>query len=428
MPRKPTNTRARVGYPIASCSVTTQPGRIERRELVTWLTLAGVGLTLTWLAVHGGAHLGTASAPFLGHYRFHLGPGSLLAPAVALVVLVAAARGLLDGLRWRHVLAFGYVAGFAWAIGLALVDGAGGLTRSLTFTDDSTGVGHPPGPLLLLGWLREAGLPDLAIGALLTAVGTLTVPVVLVAVRGSCGDAAARAFVPVLVLAPYAVWTAVSLDAIVALLGATGVMLGERGSKHIRTGWRAAGLTLAAGLVLGVAALFSYSVPWLGLSVVCLYFARRRPMLHLASGLGALIPVLLATWAGFNWFDGLVTAQADFAARIEPHRSALWWSGISLVVLLLAAGPALVASVRKLRNTPGWPFLIGALVAILFSVFAGFARGGVEHAWLPFFPWLLVAATAPERPAGAPVHPPLLLVTAGALTAIVIEAALATPW
>jgi hypothetical protein len=33
---------------------------------------------------------------------------------------------------------------------------------------------------------------------------------------------------------------------------------------------------LAAGLLTGVAALFSYSAPWLGLSIVFIYFARRR--------------------------------------------------------------------------------------------------------------------------------------------------------
>ncbi|WP_018350706.1 hypothetical protein [Longispora albida] len=402
--------------------------RIERRELAAWLALACLGLGLTALAVHSGAQLGTASAPFLGFYRFQLGWTSLAAPVVALAVLAVAWRGLLATARWGHVLAASYAAALAWALALAIVDGADGLTRALTTPDDSAGAGHPPGPQLLLGWLREAGLQNLTIGVVLTALSVLTVPIVLIAVRGSCGDGAARAFAPVLILAPYAVWVAVSLDGIVALLGAAGVMLGERGSKHIRRGWRAFGLALAAGAVLGVAALFSYSVPWLGLSVICLYFARRRPMLHLATGLGALAPVLVATLAGFNWFDGLLTARDDFAARVEPHRSALWWAGISLVALLLAAGPALIASVRKLRNTPGWPFLVGAAVAIVFSVVAGFARGGVEHAWLPFFPWLLVAATAPEEQGGEPVGSPLLLVAGGAVTALVIEAVLSTPW
>jgi len=96
--------------------------------------------------------------------------------------------------------------------------------------------------------------------------------------------------------------------------------------------------------------------------------------------------------------------------------------------LLLATGPPLVASVRKLRNTPGWPFLVGAATAVLASILAGIARGGVEHAWLPFFPWLTVAAVAPESQGGEPVPAPLFLVGVGAVAAVVIQAVLATPW
>jgi hypothetical protein len=126
--------------------------------------------------------------------------------------------------------------------------------------------------------------------------------------------------------------------------------------------------------------------------------------------------------------DGLLTAQADYATRIVPYRSPWWWTALSLVVLLLATGPALVASLRKVRNTPGWPFLVGAATAVAFSLVAGLARGGVEHAWLPFFPWLTVAAVAPERQGGELPPSPLLLAGAGAVIAIVIEAVLDSPW
>jgi hypothetical protein len=129
---------------------------------------------------------------------------------------------------------------------------------------------------------------------------------------------------------------------------------------------------------------------------------------------------------GFGWVDGLLAALDDFANRVEPHRSALWWSAISLVALMLATGPPLYASLRKVRNTPGWPFLVGAAAAVLFSLSAGLARGGVEYAWLPFFSWLTVAAVAPERQAGSPVPSPLALVAVGALTAVVVRAALRT--
>ncbi|GII21720.1 hypothetical protein Pme01_13170 [Planosporangium mesophilum] len=427
------------------------------RDALGWLVLTVAGLALTALAVRAGAQLGTASAPFLGRYRLQLGPASLLAPAVAAVVLVLGARGWLDRLPWRLVLVWSYLTALAWALALAVADGESGLTRALSSPDEysadlaavgDTPVdfvrhfteragelsvaarGHPPGPVILLWALHRIGISDnLALGLLITALGTVTVPLVLAAVSGTCGELTARRYLPVLVLAPYAVWTAVSLDGIVAMLGAAMIAAGVRASAPGRTGRRAAAWAGVAGLLAGVAALFSYSVPWLGLALILLYFARRRPFLNLASGIGVLIPVLATSYLlGFSWASGLGVAQHDWTSRVVPHRSALWWSGISLVALLLAVGPPLLASLRKVRNTPAWPFLVGAGVAVLFSVLAGLARGGVEHAWLPFFPWLTVAAVAPERQAGTPVPAPLALTALGAVVAVVIEAVLATPW
>lgn len=458
-PRTPSQYRGdrQPGRPIAWSAVHDLRRRdVQRRDVVGWLLFSLGGLVMTWLVVRSGARLGTASAPFLGSYRMAFGPAGLLAPGVAAAVLVAAARGWFERARWPAVLAAGYGALLAWALALALVDGTGGLTRALLagdgyltdvsdvgddplgylarFTDSTAGHsdstrGHPPGPVLLLWAAQRAGITGpLMLGVVVTAVGALTAPLVLVAVRGVCGIGAARRYLPVVALAPYAVWLAVSIDAVVAALGAAMVAAGVHASAPKRRGWSAAAWAVACGVLLGVAAMFSYAAPWLGLSVVCLYFARRRPFLNVATGLGVLLPVLGAELAGFGWADGLLSARLDYATRIGPHRSYLWWSGISLVALLLATGPALVASLRKLRNTPGWPFLVGAAAAVLFSLLAGFGRGGVEHAWLAFFPWLTVAAVAPERQGGPPPDVPLALVTAGAVTAVVIEAVLLTAW
>jgi hypothetical protein len=428
----------------------------QQRDLLIWLLLGAVGLAVTALAVQGGAPLGTRSAPFLGSYRFNLGFASVLAPAWATLVIVTARYGRVERLPWRVMLASAWVVSLIWSLALALVDGAAGLTRSLQSTDNylsdvpavgdsaltflrtftatsaqhSTAArGHPPGPVLLLWALHKAGLTDrLSLGLLICAVGALSAPLTLSAMRGVCGEVAARRYAPVLVLAAYAVWVAVSVDAVVAVLGAAMVAMGVRASDPARTGWRAGGWALASGITLGVAALFSYAAPWLGLSVVCLYFARRRAFLNVATGLGALIPVLIAEKLGFSWIEGLLVARADYAARVEPHRSAAWWSGISLVVLILACGPPLVRSARRLRNTPGWPFLVGAGMAVAFSVLFGLARGGAEAAWLPFFPWLTVAAVAPNEQAGPTPPSPLLLVAVGSVVAVVVEAVLATPW
>jgi len=435
----------------------TRPRRVPVRgltDLAGWCLLAGAGVGLTALAVHGGARLGTASAPFLGHYRIQVSPLSLLAPAVALVFL--AAWRWLRQLRWSVLLIVSYVIGFAWALALALVDGTAGLTRSLldpsnyapdvamvadrpgryiaTYTADIAGHslaarGHPPGAVLLLWAFERAGVRDqLTLSLFITALGVLTVPFVLYCVRSVCGEVTARRYAPVLVLAPYAIWVAVSMDGVVAMLGAAMCAAGVFASAHHRHGVVAAAWSVVTGVMIGFAAMFSYAVVWLGLSVVLLYFARRRPFLNIGTGIGALAPVLFANHLGFGWLTGLISANSDFAARIEPFRSAPWWAVLSIVALVLAAGPPLYASARKIRNTPAWPFLVGAATAVLFSVFAGLARGGVEAAWLPFFPWLTVAAVAPEKQAGDPPPMPWPLVVGGVLTAVVIEALLATPW
>lgn len=428
----------------------------ERRDALRWVVLGLLGLALAALAVQLDARLGTASAPFLGRYKIRVGPGSALAPLVAAAVLWSASRGAIQRRSWRKIQLFGYIAGLTWAIALALVDGWSGLTKALGspeeylgdvrqvgddplaylrhFTADAAAHsvasrGHPPGPVVFLWLADRIGVDNhVVLGFLITALSALTIPLVLSAVRDSVGEAAARRYLPVLVLAPYAIWVAVSLDGLVATLGAAAIVAGLRASRTRVRGWAAAGWALTAGLLIGMAALFSYSAPWLGLSIVCVYFARRRAFLNVVTGLGALVPVLGAQLLGFGWADGLVAAETDYASRVAPYRSVLWWSAISVVVLLLATGPAIVASARKLRNTAAWPFLVGAGAAVVFSIAAGLARGGVEHAWLPFFPWLTVAAVAPEKPAGELPPTPLLLTAVGAASAIVIEALLITPW
>lgn len=424
-------------------------------DLAGWAVAATAGLALAAIAVHSGAKLGTAAAPFLGRYRWHLTAASALAPAVATLVVLATVRRWTERLNWPTLLAAGYAAALAWTMSLTVIDGRNGFTRGLNGprgylsdldkigdhpwdflrTFPASGVdyspaarGHPPGPVLLLWALHRIGLTGLTLGVFLTAIGMLTVPLVLTAVRDSAGETAARRYAPVLCLAPSAIWAAASMDAVVALLGAMLIGAGVRASRRQSHGWSAARWAALAGLITGMAALFSYAIGWLGLSLVLLYFARRRPFLNIATGVSALVPVVAAQILGFGWVDGLLAAHVDYGLRTVPYRSVVWCSVLSVAVLLLVAGPPVWASARKIRNTPGWPFLVGAGSAVVFSVLAGLALGGAEQAWLPFFPWLTIAAVAPERPGGTQATQPLLLTATGALTALVLSAVIARPW
>lgn len=424
----------------------------EVRDALRWTLAVTVGLLLTAVFVALDLRLGTASAPFTGAYRSKLRIGSVLAPAVAAAVLLAVARGVHERLTWRAVLFGGYLAAAGWALALALVDGGNGLASPVTnpqeYLADVPSVGndplgflrtfvasagqhtvatrqHPPGPVLLLWAVRPLGLVRAeTLGLAITLVGCLAVPLVAVAVRSLCGELAARRLLPVLALAPWAVWTAVSMDAVTTTLCAASLACGVVGSEPGRSRCWAP----LAGLLLGTGALFSYAVAWLGATLLATYFLRRRPVLNALTAVGALVPLGLARLAGFVWPDGLTAAQADFSLRVGPQRSWLLWAPLDLLLLGLACGPAIAASARKWRSTPGWPFLVGAGLAVGFALGSGLSRGEVERSWLPFFPWLLVAAVAPEVGGAGPSRTPLLLTGLGALTAVVVEGVLFTQW
>lgn len=422
-----------------------------------WAAAVAAGAVLAAVAVHAHARVGSPAPPFTGRYDVRVNPRSLLAPAVAVAVLLGVRARLHERLSWRLLLVLAWATASAWALALALVDGWAGLARPIDspggFLRDVPLVGadplaylshyvelgarhtpyarqHPPGPVLALWALGRIGLTHPAgLALVVTLLGCLSVPLLAVSVRSLCHEPAARRLVPLLVLVPYAVWLAVTPDALTLAITAAGVACGVVGSEPRRRPWWA----LAAGVLLGVGALFSYSAPWLALTVVVVYFIRRRALLNVVTGVGVLVPLWLASLAGFNWPQGLSLAQADFSARIGPHRSWPLWVCFDLTILAVACGPALITAARKIRRTPGWPFLVGAGIAVVFALASGLSRGEAERAFLPFFPWLLVPAVAPDRrpavpgeAASAPV--PWALLALGALTGVVVQAILRSPW
>ena len=425
----------------------------ERRatDAVTWLLLAAAGIGLALVARRAGMRVGVPGAPFTGEYRIKVEVGTVLAPAVAVAVLAGVRAGVVERLGWRRLLLLAYVASLAWAVALAVVDGGNGLAFPVanpdeyladvpavgddpagyvrTFVDEAPSYSvatrtHPPAPVLLLWLLRKAGFarPSL-LGLVLTAIGCVTVPAVAVAMRSLCGEVAARRLLPVLVLAPYAVWVAVSMDGVTAALCAVFVALGVVASEPGRTPrW-----AIASGVVLGIAALFSYAVGWLAAIPLVVCFVRRRATTIAFVGTGALVPLALARALGFVWPDGLTVAQADWSVRVGPHRSWLLWLFLDLAVLVIACGPHVVTAARRIRRTPGWPFLVGAGIGVGFAIVSGLARGEVERSWLPFFPWLLVPVTGTDDE-GEPSRPSLLLLALGAGAAIVIESVLRSSW
>jgi len=419
------------------------PYAAETRDLLVWLVVVVVGILAATLFVAADVRVGVDAPPVEGVLEFTADGALLLAPLVAAAVLWPALRRAHERLSWFTLLGTAWLAGLAWIAALAAVDGSARLERSVTgpggFAEDTSDVRadptgfvdsyvsdlaslsessqqRPPGPALLVAGLDAIGLNSpQALMTVFAIAGSLVIPLFALSVRALCHEPTARRLLPLVVLAPYGVWIAVSVDAVTALLVALAIAAGTYGSRPGGSPWWA-GL---AGVLTGVGALMSYGVAWLGLSVLAVYFVRRRPLLPIWSGIGALIPLVVMQALGFGYYEGL-TASREADDTFQAERSPLVWAVLAVLLVALCCGPAIIASLRKILKTPGWPFMLGATLGIATSILLGLARGGMEWAWLPYFPWLLVAAVAPVPRTGEPTPTPLRLVAVGAVTGAVL--------
>jgi hypothetical protein len=388
--------------------------------------------------------------PLVRAWHLHLTPAAVAAAVLAALVIVSGLRRWSDRLAWPVLLLAAFLVSAAWSVALAVAGprgiagaaGSGGLFQQATAISGSPAAffrsgsvagaaGLPRGATVAVWSLQQLGLHSPAAVALALTLGSsLAVPLVLIAVRSLCHEPAARRLAPVVVIAPYAIWAADSIDGLVLALTAAAIACGTVGSEPRRTPVWAA----AAGLLLGIACLISYVAWLLAAAVVITYFVRRRPLPNLITGIAFLVPLFAAQLAGFVWSSGFSVARRQ-VADTAPHQSLVAWLLVDVVAVLAVTGPALVASARKIRRTPGWPFLVGAGIGLAFAVATGLSRGDAERVLLPFLPWLLVAAVAPERRPSTddPLERtaavfPALLTAVGAALAIVWRVAISSPW
>jgi methylthioxylose transferase len=201
-----------------------------------------------WRLIHGGVSLFLGFPPLLASWMPHLGPGTLLALLVAVLVAVLGPR-VAHRLAWPVLLWLSWAVGVTWTSALALIDGwrvgvTGRLTTDQeylydvpkvtdvgvllrTFSDHiqtnqpmfwTTHVGaHPPGIFLLFVWLDRIGLGGGGwAGVLVILVGASAGAAVAVTLRAVGAEPIARASLPFLVLFPGAVWVVVSADGLFA--------------------------------------------------------------------------------------------------------------------------------------------------------------------------------------------------------------------
>ncbi|WP_433364895.1 hypothetical protein ACQPZX_34785 [Actinoplanes sp. CA-142083] len=391
--------------------------------------LAGGLLGLAGRPVHAGA------APLFAHWLPHLGPGTPLAAAVAVLVCRYGSR-LAARLRWRTLLAVSYLTAVAWTLSLALVDGwqrgvAGRLTTGPEYLTEVPGVtsvpamlrgfsgrildhqpdswtthvaGHPPGALLVFVGLDRLGLSGGAwAGLLCVAVGALTAVAVPATVRLAGSDRAGRAATPFVALFPGAVWVGVSADGLFAGVTATGIGLFAYGLAR-----RSALAAFAGGLLLGASVYLSYGMVLIFVIVAAVVLAvphgRRTAGWAMA---GVVVVVVAFTAAGFDWLTGYHLVTRRYYQGLAAHRPYAYWVWANLAALTVAAGPIAAVILRRatprlsLRTAGAAPWLlpVAAAAAILAADLTGYSKAEVERIWLPFAVWLMAgAALVPARP------------------------------
>lgn len=410
------------------------------------------------VAVVWGAHavadsgVSLRAAPFAGRWDWHGDRG--LEPALVVGTAVAAwGPGLAARLEWRAVPWVTAGAAAAWTVALATADGWARLTEPLTsrheyepfaagvadlgdllsrYTDDLAGhpvhvQGHPPGPVVLAWALDRVGLGGAGWLALLVVGGWgVAAAAALVAARAVAGEQAARRAAPVMAVLPAAVWAGTSVDALFAGLGATGVALSvlavTRASRP---------LALGAGAVVGAALLCTYGAALLLVvpAAVAVAYARTggpRPVGVLAgwAALGVGGVLALAAMAGFWWFEGLAATREAYWTGIGADRPAGYLTVAGNPgALAAAAGPAVAAGLAAVlpRARTAWrPALLpgAGLAAVALADLSQMSRGEVERIWLPFVPWLALAAPGDRRG----------WVAAQVALALVLQSTLRSPW
>lgn len=445
--------------PVTDVAARRQRSGADLVVLAAQAVLIAVAATVGADLNHRRVPIHADAAPLFATWLPHIGPGTPLAIAVA-VLVVYRGPAWAARLTWPRLMTGAYLTGLVWTLSLALVDGwSRGLATRLTpqaeylhdvpkvtsipamlagFTSHiidfrplswATHVaGHPPGALLVFVVLERTGLRGGGPAALLCVLVGAAAPIaVAVTLRALRDETAARAALPFLVLFPGAVWVGASADGLFTGVLAAGLALLAVG------GWR---LATVGGLLLGFSLYLSYGLVLAGplaLAVIALK-PRTRWATAAAGAAGAAAVVVAFTAAGFWWPTGYHLVVARYYQGWAADRPYGYWVWADLACLILSAGPAVVPALRRAaaaavhrwpspatRSPALWlPAL--ALLAVLAADLSGLSKAEVERIWLPYEIWLIPAT------AWLPAVHHRRWLAVQALTALAVNHLLLTNW
>jgi hypothetical protein len=414
----------------------------------TLVALTGWALLLVVARVWGlsrpdQADLHLDAIPFYGRWDLVLTwrlaiPAAVGAAGVALLPVVSAR------LSWRRMLGAAALTAIGWSLALAAVDGAGGFAdigreygRNIGLVDDRGGPAaflrtyvehqdavpvhlqaHPPGLVLTLWASARVGLSGTGWETALAMAGVAAAAVAALAIaRDMVSERFARRAAPFVVLAPAAVWHT-NADVVfggIALAGVALVILAT--GRNDRWRWPLAG---AGGAMFGLSLLFAYGVALLAVPIAAVALWRRRPAtLVVAAAAGAVAVAFPLLW-GFWWVDGLGATRVQYYAGIGADRPYEYFLVANLAVFALAVGPATAAGLARLRDRRAWLVVGSGLAVVLLADLSGLSSAETERIWQPFVPLVLLA--------GAALAPSRRWLALQVAVALVLQAALRSPW
>ena len=415
--------------------------------LAAWTVLIVAALVWGTLAV-ADAGVSLRAAPLMGQWRWQGGSQLLPAALVGLAVVAGGPR-VAARLAGRPAALAGATGATTalWTVALAAAGGWDRVTAPLTtrheyepfaarvtdighlvrgYAGHLTGTpvhvqGHPPGPVVLAWALDRIGLGGAGwLAALAVAAWGVAAAAAVGAIGIVAGTDAARRAAPALAVLPAAIWAGTSMDALFAGVLAVAVALGAATAVRSR-----AVLAAGAGAMLGLAMLMTYGagpfVAVVAVVILVLAPADRRRRLLAAAGAGLVAPVAVAAAVGFWWPAGLMATGSRYWAGVAGVRPALYTTVVgNPAALALAVGPAVAVGIAAIVRAPARAALLpgAVLAAVVVADITQLSRGEVERIWLPFVPWLALAAPGDRRP----------LLALQVSTALVLQSTLASPW